>query len=61
MHALGEKAQARLDFEELALKSIDPALGPRITAAGEGAKELEASKEGKPSTVSCIACFILTL
>jgi len=36
VYSFGKKAQSRLEFEELALRSIDPSLGPRITSSDEG-------------------------
>ncbi|KAF8339597.1 mitochondrial K+-H+ exchange-related-domain-containing protein [Cantharellus anzutake] len=51
VYSLGMKAQRQLDFEELALKSIDPALGPRITSSGEGAGVVKAVRDGKPVSV----------
>ncbi|KAF9523426.1 mitochondrial K+-H+ exchange-related-domain-containing protein [Crepidotus variabilis] len=37
-YQMGEKLRDRLDFEELALGSIDPALGPSITSIATGSK-----------------------
>ncbi|PFH49975.1 hypothetical protein AMATHDRAFT_146422 [Amanita thiersii Skay4041] len=47
LYQTGERLVDRMDFEELALKSIDPSLGPRVTVAtgsgkrvrGEGGEE----------------------
>jgi hypothetical protein len=42
LHRAGERLVDRLDFEELALKSIDPSIGPSITSIMTGRlKEFE--------------------
>ncbi|KAG8962743.1 hypothetical protein FRC03_003838 [Tulasnella sp. 419] len=47
-HDYGEKIYDRLDFEEIALKSIDPALGPHLLSQAEGAKVQGALEKGDP-------------
>lgn len=37
----GERLIKRLDFEELALKSLDPSLGPRITSPRTAGKDVQ--------------------
>ena len=42
MYELGQRAQSRIEFEELALRSIDPTLGPRMGSSSEEVKMLNA-------------------
>ncbi|KAG8892591.1 hypothetical protein FRB99_002607, partial [Tulasnella sp. 403] len=55
VHHWGERMYERVDFEEIALKSIDPALGPRLTtskASGNPAKETrKAIKAGEKVSI----------
>ena len=52
MYEFGQRAQARIEFEEIALRSIDPALGPILGSSGEGAKMLsELGHSATPDTV----------
>jgi hypothetical protein len=44
----GERLVDRMDFEELALKGIDPSLGPQISHPDPPAKEAE--NAGHPNT-----------
>ncbi|KAG0704260.1 mitochondrial K+-H+ exchange-related-domain-containing protein [Suillus ampliporus] len=51
IYELGERIVDRIDFEELALKGVDPSLGPSIThpdIIGQHANEVEISKKQPP-------------
>ncbi|KAG2151325.1 mitochondrial K+-H+ exchange-related-domain-containing protein [Suillus clintonianus] len=50
-YELGERIVDRIDFEELALKGVDPSLGPSITHAditGQEANEVKSSEKQTP-------------
>ncbi|EDR13552.1 uncharacterized protein LACBIDRAFT_308599 [Laccaria bicolor S238N-H82] len=52
-YQMGERLVDRMDFEELALKSIDPSLGPSIKHPGGGhALEGKGKEKGKESVAS---------
>lgn len=54
VYVYGERLVDRIDFEELALKSVDPNLGPKITKFGHS--EAEVPEPGTP-----MVCTTLTL
>ncbi|KAF9511825.1 hypothetical protein BS47DRAFT_1330743 [Hydnum rufescens UP504] len=54
VHSFGVNAQARLEFEELALKAIHPSWGPPIPSGGKGAKELESSNGARTIQIPLI-------
>jgi len=45
----GERLVDRMDFEELALKSVDPSLGPKLVNFGES--DAETPSDSKPSSM----------
>ncbi|THH08889.1 hypothetical protein EW145_g2396 [Phellinidium pouzarii] len=47
----GERVVDRIDFEELALKSMDPSLGPKITQPGKSGLQL--AEENNISVCNC--------
>jgi len=51
VYVYGERLVDRIDFEELALKSVDPSLGPKLSKFGRS--ETEVSEPGTP-TISLI-------
>ena len=57
VYVYGERLVDRIDFEELALKSVDPSLGPKLSKFGRS--EAEVSEPGTPtvrgdSSLPCI-------
>ena len=54
MYEYGERPVDRIDFEELALKGIDPSIGPTITHPDVTGSESSGSKVSESvSTSSC--------
>lgn len=41
----GERIMDRIEFEELALKGLDPSLGPKLTAPGSASQAVEEEKD----------------
>ena len=55
-YQMGERLVDRMDFEELALKSIDPSLGPSIKHPGGGhALGGKGKGKGKESVASSVS------
>jgi hypothetical protein len=47
-YELGERIADHIDFEELALKGVDPSLGPSIDITGQEANEVNLSEKPSP-------------
>jgi hypothetical protein len=58
VYELGQRAQSRIEFEELALRSIDPALGPRVGSSNEGAKMLNVGDNSSITNMVRLLYFI---
>lgn len=48
MFNYGERLIDRLDFEELALKSLDPSLGPKITSPRTAGRDVQQPQVSHP-------------
>ncbi|KAG8871207.1 hypothetical protein FRB98_000968 [Tulasnella sp. 332] len=54
VYTWGNKAYERVDFEELSLGSIDPALGPKLMSQGGGKEAVRAVEKGEPISIQLI-------
>ncbi|KAG9027802.1 hypothetical protein FRB95_007382 [Tulasnella sp. JGI-2019a] len=54
VHTWGNKAYEKVDFEELALGSIDPALGPKLTAKAGGKEVVQAIEKGEHISIQLL-------
>ena len=62
MFNYGERLIDRLDFEELALKSLDPSLGPKITSprtAGRDVQQPQARPHSRTRLLAADLALIL--
>ncbi|EIW80899.1 hypothetical protein CONPUDRAFT_89976 [Coniophora puteana RWD-64-598 SS2] len=55
LYKYGERLSDRIDFEELALKGVDPSLGPSLAHPDVGGKEAEKIENDSPSPESLIS------